>query len=225
MIVWSAWQFHVRQIRSRFDLVMAERTRMAREIHDTLLQSLVGLGLHLDNVSDGLQGHSSQELKDQLKSIRKQVEDGVIDARLSILNMRKPAGPPRKLNHALRELAGRITKNTPLRLTVRVHGSASPLPAFEQEQLLRIVQEAVNNAVRHSGATGIELDAFHSDRSVKVRIRDNGRGFEVDRLAHGQGHWGITFMRERAQQIGAEIDIISSPSEGTIVECHVPLSR
>jgi signal transduction histidine kinase len=225
MIVWGAWQFRVRQIRSRFALVMAERTRMAREIHDTLLQSLVGLGLHLDNVSDGLQRYSNEDLKDQLKSIRKQVEDGVIDARLSILNMRRPVQAPRKLNHALRELGGRITKDTALRLSVRVHGSASPMPPFEQEQLLRIVQEAVNNAVRHSGGTAIELDAYHSGRSVRVRIRDNGRGFEVDRVAHARGHWGITFMRERAQQIGAEIDIMSSPSEGTIVECNVPLSK
>jgi hypothetical protein len=92
MMVWSAWQFHVRQIRSPFDLVMAERTRMAREIHDTLLQSLVGLGLHLDNVSDGLQGHSSEELKDQVKSIRRQAEQG--DCRIARDSKRHGRGPP-----------------------------------------------------------------------------------------------------------------------------------
>jgi signal transduction histidine kinase/ligand-binding sensor domain-containing protein len=223
---WGAWQFRVKQIRNAFALVMGERTRMAREIHDTLLQSLAGLGLHLDNVSDALtQDYSPEALKVRLKAIRRQVEESVVDARRSIWNLRAPEQAHQEFSSALRELGRRITDASALRCSFTLHGPVSPVPARVQEHILRIVQEALNNAIRHSDATAIVIDACYTERAVKVRVSDNGRGFEVDRLTHSNGHWGITFMRERAHQIGATIDIMSSPSEGTTVECSVPLLK
>ncbi|MGH9420761.1 MAG: sensor histidine kinase [Thermoanaerobaculia bacterium] len=118
-----------------------------------------------------------------------------------------------------------MTRESALRCRFRAYGSALEVPVFEQEHLVRIVQEAVSNAVRHSGATAVDVDVYHAEHSVRVRVSDNGRGFELDKLRHAEGHWGIMFMRERAQQIGAEITIMSAPSEGTVVECSVPYAN
>ena len=223
---WGAWALRVRQIHTRFALVMGERSRVAREIHDTLLQSLVGLGLHLDNVSDELvQSRSSETVRGRLRSIRKQVESSVVEARQSIWNLRKPQQTWPEFCEALREVGHRVTENAPVRFTTRVHGAVSPVPGVVQEQILRIVQEAINNAVHHSEATRIRLDVYGTKRSVRVRISDDGRGFEIDQaMTHANGHWGITFMHERALQVGGQVDVMSSPAQGTTVECEVPLS-
>ena len=223
---WGAWALRVRQIHARFALVMGERSRVAREIHDTLLQNLVSLSLHLDNVSDELvQGRSSESVRGRLRSIRKQVESSVVEARQSIWNLRKPQQTWSEFCQALRQAGERITQDSRMGFTIRVHGSVSPVPGVVQEQILRIVQEAINNALHHSEATRICVDVYGTRRSVRVRVNDDGRGFEFNQaMTHVNGHWGITFMHERALQVGGRVEVMSCPSKGTTVECRVPLS-
>src|SRR5262249_48613679 len=153
-------------------------------------------------------------------------ESSVVDARQSIWNLRKPCETWPEFCQALRQLGERITDNFPMRLTVKIHGAGSSVPGVVQEQIMGIVQEAINNAVHHSKATDIRLEVYGTKQSIKVRISDNGSGFEIAHpVTHVNGHWGITFMHERAQQVGGWLDVTSSPREGTTIECRVPLSN
>lgn len=225
LAAWGVWQWRIAQVRRRYSFVLTERARLARELHDTLLQSLVGLGLHLDNISDQLTLSSSVDaVKDELRRVRMQVEHYVVEARRSIWDLREPELDRQDLVARLREMTGAVTEGTCIHLNVTVHGSPRHCPATVQQQLLRIAREAVANAVRHGHPERIAIELRYDEDAVALRVVDDGRGFVPDDSVRYQGdHWGLAIMRERAQQIGARLDIASSPGHGTTVEALAPL--
>src|SRR6185312_12128359 len=106
-----------------------------------------------------------------------------------------------------------------------VSGNRRTAPAKSQEQLLRIFQEAARNAVRHSQAKEINVDvAYLDDNLIRVQLRDDGNGFDLEEASGKMGHWGLANMRERARQIGGKLNISTSPGHGTEIEIVVPLA-
>jgi signal transduction histidine kinase len=206
-------------------MVLGERVRLSRELHDTLLQSLVGLALEFDAVSKSIET-SPAAARERVVKIRERVEEYIREARRSIWSLRSPALETADLIDALRTSGERATASRPVGFTFSVQGAPRRQPANVEHQILRIAQEAVLNAIRHSGARQIHMDLRYDDRDLTLRVTDDGRGFEPGRVAEGTtDHYGITTMRERAQQVGGRVSISSAPGKGTVIEAVVPTTK
>jgi signal transduction histidine kinase/sugar lactone lactonase YvrE len=221
-LTWAAWQIRVRQLRRQFALVLGERVRLSRELHDTLLQSLVGVALEFDAVSKSLEA-SPATARERVIKIREQVEEYIREARRSIWSLRSPALETGDLIDALRDAAARANAGHDIAFTFEQQGDQRRLSSQIEHQLLRIGQEALLNAVRHSGATAISLRLQYDPDTVSLVISDNGHGFDVARSGEGTtDHYGLTTMHERAEQAGGRLTLTSAPGRGTTVEAVVP---
>ena len=222
LLLWGVWRLRLRAVQRRFVLVYSERTRMAREIHDTLLQSLVGVALQLDTISE--KPDSTPRVRDHLASLRRQVEGFIREARQSIWNLRSPALAVHDLPTALREAGDTLTVGTGVRFEIVIVGKPRRFAPRVEEQLLRIGQEAISNAVRHANASVICLELRYTDGSVVLRVLDDGCGFDLAAATAGGNHWGLKSMQERAEQIGGRLQLLTKPGEGTILETSAPVT-
>ena len=219
-----AWRFRLALVRRQFSLALAERARLSREIHDTLLQSLVGVALQFDGIANAL-GPSSVSAREQLTRIRRQVEAYIREARQSIWDLRSPILETHDLAAALRAFAKESIGDKPVRFTSLVSGTDSVRPPKVDNQLLRIGQEAITNAVRHAQARRIHLELTFGPEMVVLRVEDDGRGIDgIRSRADDAGHYGLTTMRERAEELGGTFTITSSPGRGTVIEAAIPRS-
>ena len=223
LLLWFGWRRRVRQIQREFDLVLAERSRLGREIHDTLLQSLVAVALEFDDISEQLEP-SKTTLKAQVIRIRTRVEQYILEARQSISNLRSPMLQQSDLGTALQRSGESATAAHGIRFEFALHGMPRHLDETLEEQLLRIGQEAVANAVRHGSASTVHMELRFEPTAVLLRVSDDGCGFDPDQPGHqADAHWGIAGMRERAEKVGARLRLVSQPGAGTTVEALVPL--
>ena len=221
---WGAWRLRLRQVRREFSLLLHERTRLSREIHDTLLQSLVGIALQFDALAGELPAAAGRT-KEQLVRMRKQVEEHIREARHSIWNLRSPTLRRRDLGTALRAFAEQATESGGIAVDVDVNGTPPRRVPRVEEQLLRIGQEAISNAVRHSGASRIRVRLDYRPDDVTLSVADDGRGFDFAAMQReSNGHYGLITMRERAAEIGGSLLIESRPPAGTEITAIVPQS-
>ena len=219
---WGAAQTRVWILNRQFAATLAERTRLSREVHDTMLQSLVGIALQVQAIARRCEPHASEQ-KSQLVALRRQVEQYIREARQAVLDLRSPMLEVGDLATALAEI-GRRMESGPARVEVSADSIDALAPTAEGE-LLRIGQEAITNAARHAGATRIQVDLRQQSDLVTLRVTDDGRGFDVDAmLSTATGHYGLTGMRERAARVGGSLTVKSS-SVGTFVEAIVPRGR
>ena len=224
LLLYGAWQLRQRQIERQFAAVIEERARMAREIHDTLLQSLVGLTLQLDAVSS--QWDSAPTLvKQQLTRMRRQVSRYIRETRQSIWHLRSTMLDTHDLATALLHVGQNLTEGSDVRFEHAVEGEPAHLMPRVDEQLLRIGQEAISNAVRHAQATVVRLELEFDREAVHLRVVDDGRGFDrTSAEREPELHLGLKSMEERAFRIGARFRIASRPGSGTTVEATVSRS-
>ncbi len=224
LIVWAAWQLRLRSVHHRLALVFAERARVAREIHDTLLQSLVGVAWKLDTIRE-VPDASAGEMRSQLFSLRTQMEGFIREARESIWNLRSTALAEHDLPEALDETGHRITAGSNVQFALVVSGTPRRVSPRVEQQLLRIGQEAVTNAVRHAQASTVRMEVCYTDESVFLRVSDDGRGFDPATVVRSESnHWGLKSMEERMLEIGGRLSLESRVGEGTKLEARAPLS-
>ena len=217
-----AWRVRVQQVQGRFSAILVERTRVAREVHDTLLQSLLGVLFRLDEVATVID-QSSESAKEQLVRLRRQVEFYVREARYSIRDLRSPILQSRGLATALRSIGENLTGEGAVAFRLNVIGHARADLQRVDEHLLRIGQEAMTNAVRHGGAATVIAELRYSQDCLSLSVRDDGKGFDTGLASVADGvHWGLRTMRERAEQIGATLRITSADGQGTVVDVVVP---
>jgi signal transduction histidine kinase/ligand-binding sensor domain-containing protein len=222
--IWGLYNLRLRQIRQRFALVLEERGRLAREIHDTLAQGFVGISSQLDAVALTLNGHVDVARK-HLELARKMVRHSLTEARRSVMDLRASALEGHDLPAALSEAAHQWTAGSPVQIRVDVEGENRPLPEETEQHLLRIAQEAVTNAVKHAHASQVRIHLEMAGRKLNLRVADNGQGFEQDEaFSEVGGHFGLLGMRERAERLGGELRLHSEPGQGTEVAVTVPLS-
>jgi signal transduction histidine kinase len=221
---WGAWRLRLRQVRREFSLLLHERTRLSREIHDTLLQSLVGVALQFDALAGELPAAAGRT-RDQLVRMRRQVEEHIREARHSIWSLRSPTLRGRDLGTALRAFAEQAASSSNMTVDVEISGTpASRIPRVEAE-LLRIGQEAITNAARHSGGSRIDVRLEYGANAVVLTIADDGRGFDLARTeSEPNGHYGLVTMRERAAEVGGTLSIESRAPVGTRIRAMVPQS-
>ena len=156
--------------------------------------------------------------------IRREVEAYIREARQSIWDLRSPVLETQDLSAALRDFGKRAAAGTAIRFATTVAGSPRQCPAKVENQLLRIGQEAITNAVRHAGAKRVNLDLRFDERTVVLRVSDDGCGFDAGAGARdSDNHYGLTGMRERAAELGGQLPITTAPGDGTTVEAAVPL--
>lgn len=218
----GAWKVREVRIHRRYSLILAERARLSREIHDTLLQSLVGVALQFDVLAGSLDG-APEQAKKRLRSIRKDVEEYIREARESIWSLRsRPSG--RSLATALRETCEHVTRDTALALDFSVDGAPRQVSTVAEEQLIRICREAVTNVLHHAEASRVEVALQYDGNDILLRVADDGAGFDASRPADDAGgHLGLVSMRERAESVGGGVDVTSNPETGTEVRVRLPL--
>ena len=217
-----AWRIRVQQVQGRFSAILVERTRVAREVHDTLLQSLLGVLFRLDEVASVID-RSSESAKDQLVRLRHQVEFYVREARYSIRDLRSPILQSRGLATALRSIGENLTGEGAVTFRLDVFGHARADLQRVDEHLLRIGQEAMTNAMRHGRAATVIAELRYLEDAVSLSVRDDGKGFDTSVATVADGvHWGLRTMRERAEQVGGSLRLTSAEGQGTVVEVVVP---
>jgi signal transduction histidine kinase len=222
-LVFLGFRLRVRQIGSRFALVLEERARLAREIHDTLAQGFVGIRSQLDAVALSMPDDGSPA-RQYLEMARRMARHSLTEARRSMMDLRASVLQDVDLAAALEAGARTWTAGLPVEVSAAVTGEKRPIPQETEQQLLRIAQEAVANIIKHAGASRIEIQLQREPKLLRLRIVDNGRGFEErDAFAAHGGHFGLIGMRERAERLGGELHLASRPGEGTQVEASVPL--
>ena len=217
----AGWRMRIRGIRRRFSLVMAERARIGRDIHDSLLQGLVGALVQFDAVATQMDS-TPEAAKVRLERARRQVEECVRETRQSIRGLRSATLERADLLTALREIGDAITAGTAVRFELAVVGKPRRCNLRLEEQLLKIGREGISNAVRHAQSTMIRMELRYEPDRVRLRVSDNGRGFDSNH-AGGWG-WGLIGMRERSEQIGGTFTIASDPAYGTRLEVMAPVA-
>ncbi len=221
LIVGSAWRLHLMWLRKQFSMILGERVRLSREIHDTLLQSLVGVALQCDALANELE-RLPGSVKDQFHRLRRDVEEHVREARQAIWNLRSPILDRRDLATALRFVGQQAVAGSDIDFSVVVRGQPRPCSEQIEGQLLRIGQEAVINAVRHSSAHRISIELDYRNDGVVMRVDDDGHGFLPDQVAPDTDkHYGLVSMKERAETVGGRLSILSRLGQGTTVETMV----
>jgi ligand-binding sensor domain-containing protein/signal transduction histidine kinase len=234
LVIWSVYSYRMRQIAEQFniriDAQVNERMRIARELHDTLLQSFQGVAFQLQAARKLLlrKADNAQEVLDEAVLA---TEEAIREGRSAIRDLRpEPAAQrdfPELLNAVGRELttAHAPDGNVPS-YRVFVEGKQQDLSPMVQDEVYRISREVIRNAFAHAAASHIELEIRYETDQLRLRVRDDGKGIDSKVLEAGgrSGHFGIPGMRERAQRIGSQLNFWSETGAGTEVELTVPAS-
>jgi signal transduction histidine kinase len=209
------------RIKAGFAAVAGERTRMAREIHDTLQQRFVGVLLQLDPAILRQAGlpEGARAPVDRARGI---VQSCMAETRRLVQDLRSPALDRHDLTSALEGVVGQLSVGTGAQIELNVVGTPRPLPETVENHLLRIGQEALVNAIRHGQATRVDIELTFGGGAVSLGVRDDGCGFDSEQPPP-LGHFGVMGMRERAQQLGGQLYLHSRPGMGTELRVAVPL--
>lgn len=230
--IWMAYRWKMRQLAGQFELRLEERinerARIARELHDTLLQSFQGLLLRFQTALVLLPQRPA-DAKEALATALERADTALIEGRDAIQELRSHPAAVNDFLHRIGNLALDLqeeTNNQESSLRTIVEGSPRPLQTIVQEEVQSIVKEALRNAFAHSRAQNIEVEVAYSERKFRVRIRDDGQGLDPELLRNGgrAGHWGLAGMRERAEKLGAKYELWSEVDAGTEIQLSVPAS-
>jgi len=204
---------------------LEERNRIAQELHDTLLQTVMGASLNLAATLYQLSPDST--VKPRLERVLELMNQGVKEGRDAIQGLRASESDNSDLVLALSRIRQQFVEVQPdIEFRVTIAGPQKQFPAEIQHEIYRIGREALVNAFSHSGAKRVDLELEYSGCELQMWIRDNGRGIEADLLEQGRdGHWGLAGMRERASRIGGRLKILSRAPTGTEIQLSVPLER
>jgi signal transduction histidine kinase len=232
LLLWAIYWLRLRHLTRTFNITLEarvnERTRIARELHDTLLQSLHGLMFQFQAVRNLL----PRRPDDAMQSLDQAIDDterALAESRDAIRDLRSEplarGDLAALLMAASRELAksGTADQQPPVFELIK-EGEKRALSSTAKNEVCRIALEILRNAYRHAHASRIEAEIRYDDRILRVRIRDNGRGFDSRLLKEGgiAGHWGLRGVRERAERLGARLDFWSEAGAGTEVQLTVP---
>jgi len=226
--IWSLWRFRMqqltRQLQLRFDDRLIETARAAQDVHDNLLQGLLSASMQLHVASEALPKESQGRhiLTRTLQSMRQVIEED----RDAIRRLQSPGHASLDLESAFFQVHQELVvddKVHEIGFRVIVDGRQRPLQPLLRDDIYRIGREALINAIRHARADSIEVELEYSTSQLRVHVRDNGRGLAPSALNfQGDGRWGLSGMRERADQIGARLHLYSRLGAGTQIDLCVP---
>jgi signal transduction histidine kinase len=231
LVAFSAYSYRMHQIALQFELRLearvSERTRIARVLHDTLLQSFQALLLSLQSVRKVLPD-SPEEAARRLDSAIDQTAQAIVEGRDAVSELRSSTVVANDLANAIgtlgEDLSAQGTNHTPVVFDIDVEGTPRNLHPILRDEVYRIAAEAMRNAFRHAEAQKIEVDILYDDRQFGLRIRDDGKGIDPRLLTEDglSGHFGLHGMRERAKLIGGRLELWSKLDSGTEIELNIP---
>jgi signal transduction histidine kinase len=208
------------QPRHSTSLIIAERARLGREIHDTLLQGLVAIALQFDSLAHDL--GPTPRLQARFLRLRDRIEEYIREARRSIWDLHtQPAH--RNLVESLRRAGEFATDGREIAFSLQVQGTPYPCPPQVEEQVVRIAQEAALNSVRHASPRRLRIDLHYEESAVTLKVADDGRGFDSGE-AKGACHFGIASMYDRARSVGGALTLVTSPGRGTEITAVFPVA-
>ena len=233
LLLWSIYRLRVLQLRKQFAIRLEarvnERTRIARELHDTLLQSLHGLLMSFQR-ADNLLPDRPMEAKERLGNAIDQAAQAITESRDAVQQLRSSTRVTNDLARAIRtlgeELAAKLTSENPPLFDVAVEGASRDLNPILRDDVYRIAGEAMRNALEHANARRVEVELHYDKHGLRLRVRDDGKGIDPE-ILHNQGrsgHFGVQGMRERAKLVGGRLEIWSELDSGTEVELSIPAS-
>ena len=223
--LFMAYRWHVRQVREkltlRFEERLAERTRIAQDLHDTLLQGLMSASMQLHVANDHLADDSpAKPLVNRVMELMAQV---IQEGRDAVRGLRSTSGNTDDLDTAFSQIRQQLGNGEVKDYRVIVEGKPVQLHPIIRDEAYRIGREALVNAFHHSRADKIEVELEYSSRNLRIVVRDDGAGIDQHVLQSGKdGHWGLAGMRERAESIGARLRVWSRENAGTEVELVIP---
>jgi signal transduction histidine kinase/ligand-binding sensor domain-containing protein len=208
------------QMRVRFEERLAERTRIAQDLHDTLLQGSLSASMQLHVLATQVE---DTKVRTKLERIVQRFSDMIEEGRRTVQDLRASPRTADDLEQALARAAEDLRGEQHTDIRIAVQGRKRPLHPLIRDECYRIAREALANTFRHAHATRVDIDVEYASDQVCLRIRDNGRGIDRATLELGRpGHWGLQGMRERAEHVGGSLNINSRPNRGTEVELMVP---
>jgi signal transduction histidine kinase len=211
-----------RVLAARFAAVLEERTRLAREIHDTLLQGFTGVSLQLLATAGRMSG--AQESRASLDDVLALAQKTLADARQAVWDMRPPALESDDFAASLGAALDSTLASNAVPFEYAVRGMPRALEPEVETAVFRIAQEAVANTVKHASARAVRVVLSYKRRSVRLCVRDDGCGFILDPDFHSYaGHWGLLGMRERASQLRATLKVRTAPDKGTVIVLRIPI--
>lgn len=222
VLVWSIHKFRLQQLRARFQAVLNERNRLAREMHDTLIQGCVSVSALLE--AHLSLGHADADAKQDLMSCaRTQLRTTIDEAREAVGNMRHTPPPAASLTPLLRKMTEELGQEFGVLVECSVSGKPFEFQQATIHELLMVVREAIYNAVRHGRPKRVKLEIAFGKNNCSVSILDDGTGFEPGDLSSlPLGHYGLVGMQERVQRIGGKLVLSSRSGVGTEVKFQVP---
>jgi signal transduction histidine kinase/ligand-binding sensor domain-containing protein len=231
-LLWALYQFRLHQLQQRFNAGLEarvnERTRIARELHDSLLQGFQGLMFRLQAVRDMLPGRAPAEAIEALDIALERGDKAIAEGRDTVSDLREPIMGDSDIAQALtalgKELALQSGNGLVPRVRVLLEGKQRELNPMLRDEIYRIAREALRNAFRHARAQKIEAEITYSDSEFLLYVRDDGGGIDPEVANQGAraGHWGLPGMRERAKSFGGKLEVWSETGAGTEIELSVP---
>ena len=221
-IILLLMRLRLRHAEGEFRAVLGERSRIAREIHDTLAQGYVGVSAQLELLAELLRLGKLDEAAKHLDLTRRYVREGLAEARQSIWELRTQDSRETTLPVRLGRIA-EAAGGGGLEAKFSVFGAYRPLPANTERELLRVAQEAIHNVKRHAEARRLSVQLEYGPTSIALEVRDDGRGGVTSGMPESQlGRYGLTGMKERAASIGGSLEVYGEPGEGTTVRLRAP---
>ena len=231
-LLWASYEFRIRQLQREFSMAtearLNERTRIARELHDTLLQSVQGVMFSFQAARNLLPERTDEAIRTLEGAIR-EGDDAIAEGRDAIQGLRTDPTLESNLKDLIRAAGKELARSSragsePPAFQVTLEGAQQPLSPLLQDEVYRIAREILRNAFRHAHASRIEAEVAYDTQFLRLRIRDNGKGIDSKVLDQGArpGHWGLPGVRERAKRTGAQVKLWSEPGAGTEAELTVP---
>jgi signal transduction histidine kinase len=233
-LLWAAYQIRVRQLAAQFNMRLeeriAERTRVARDLHDTLLQSFQAL---LPSLQAGINMLAARpaDARKVLEDTADHASQAIAEGRDAVQGLRMSTVEKNDLAVAIRtvgeELASAASTQPSPNFNVVVEGASRNLHPILRDEVYRLVVEALRNAFRHAAAQNVEVEIRYDEKYFRLRVRDDGKGIPSDVLSGDgrEGHYGLPGMRERAKLVGGKLAIWTELDGGTEIELNIPGAR
>jgi ligand-binding sensor domain-containing protein/signal transduction histidine kinase len=221
LIAFTAYQVRMKQIHGQFAAVLAERSRLAREMHDTLIQGCAGVSAMLEAVRS-CEADDRESRTHLVEYANTQIRAMMDEARQAVWDLRRDEMASSDLASCIQQMADRLSNEYSVSLTCSTNGEPFPLGHQQTHELLMVAREAFFNAILHGHPNTISAEMRFSTQALQLFIQDDGRGFDPNAGRTESGHYGLQGMRERVQRLGGTLVIESAPQRGTRVCATIP---
>ncbi len=221
--VLMAYRYRLSQVHNRFEAVLEERNRIAREIHDTVIQGCASTSALLEAIVS-LDLDETGPVRALLDSAREQVRETINEARRAVWDLREKGTTPPGLSPLLDQMTKQMCQVSHVPVKFETSGRPAALDDTVSHVVLMVAREAVSNAVRHAQPHAVRVSVHFADGSVRLQVADDGRGFDVEKaFTADAGHFGLVGMRERVEGVGGRFEVKTSPGHGTALSIEVPV--